>query len=122
MPISTASPARGAGALSQGCYHVGMTFTTSSEAVTETLGQTGFSVGDFSTGVATITFPKHFKFLAGVCHVNTDNASAASRQNMELRNINLSAGTATLRVTDSASGATEAAANGTYRLVLTCGE
>lgn len=123
MPLDGAAPARGAGAI-RSLTTVGIEFTAASEAVTVVSGkgQKGFTLGDFSTGVATLTFPKQLSFLAGVGHVNTDNATASSRQDLIINNVSYTNGTATVRCVDSGSGATEAIADGTYRLVLSCGD
>ena len=123
MGLSGSAWSRGGGALRE-LTTVGIEFTTSSEAVTVVSGkgQRGFTVGNFSTGVATLTFPDHISFLAGVGHANTDSATAGSRQVILVNNVSYANGTATLRCTDGADGDTEAIANGTYRLVLQCGE
>jgi hypothetical protein len=124
VPFSGASPARGAGALAGGLSVVAIEFTTTSEAVTVVSGKghEDISLGDFSTGVATLTFPAHVKFLSAIADANTDNATASSRQDLLVRTVNYTAGTATVRCVDSASGATEAIADGTYRLTLLMGE
>jgi hypothetical protein len=113
----------GAGALTKGQI-AGLEFTAASEVVTEVSGKwhSAITLSDFATGVATLTFPKHFKFFAGLGFVNTDNATASSRQALLVNNVDLSAGTATVRCVDSSNGATEAIGNGTYRLVLAMGE
>lgn len=96
-------------------------FTAASEVVTEVRGQTGWTIGDFSTGVATLSFPANFRSLTGIGVPNTDNATASSRQDLLVRAVDESAGTATLRVVDAGSGATEAIADGTYYLVMFVG-
>lgn len=122
MGLNGASPARGAGALRGGCYIVGLEFTTSSEAVTSVSGQTGFTVGDFTAGVAALTFPKHFRFLHG--HGNDDDTvtTGAARQKLLLSAIDYAAGTAVLQCVDGDAGDDEAIADDTYRLILYCGE
>lgn len=122
--LTGATPARGAGALKEGCNIVGLEFTTASEVVSMVSGkgQTGFSLGNFSTGVATLSFPKHLKFLAVSGYANTDSATPANVQKLVVSNVSYSAGTATVRCVDAVTEATEAIANGTYRLVLFVGE
>lgn len=123
MPsASGAAPLFGAGALkNKNAELVMLEFTTSSEAVTSVKGQNGFTVGDFSTGVATLSFPPVYDSVCGIGVVNTDNATASSRQELLVNNVDEAAGTATLRVVDSGSGATEAIGDGTYHVVLFCG-
>jgi len=124
MPLNGASPARGAGALKGGCYMVGIEFTTASEVVTVVSGsgQTGFTVGDFSTGVGSLTFPKHFKFLTGYGNDDDTVTTGAARQKLVLSAIDYTAGTAVLSCVDGATGNDEAIADDTFRLVLVVGE
>lgn len=127
MPLSGATPARGAGALNGGCYTVALVsaFTTSTGAVAETYGQTGFSLGSFTSGVATLTFPKSFKFLEGRGVHNTDDATASSRFELVVRDVDLAAGTAVVRLVEGDAGATDSshtAPTGVLKLVLTVGE
>jgi hypothetical protein len=74
--------------------------------------------GDFSTGVASVTFPKCKKAMQLSGESNTDNASSTSRHRMKLTAIDAEAGTATLRSIDENNGATENPADGTIYFSL----
>jgi hypothetical protein len=74
--------------------------------------------GDFSTGVAAVTFPKCKKAQPLGGESDTDNASSTSRHRMKLTAIDAAAGTATLRSVDENNGATENPADGTFRFSM----
>lgn len=74
--------------------------------------------GNFSTGVASVTFPKCKKAVQVGGESNTDNSSSTSRHRMKLTAINAEAGTATLRSIDENNGATENPADGTIYFSL----
>ena len=76
--------------------------------------------GDFSSGVAAVTFPKCKKAIPFPGLSNTDNASSTSRLRMELFTIDANAGTASLRSVDENNGATENPADGTIRFGIIC--
>lgn len=125
--IPGASPAFGAGALDDSCTIVGIqgTFTTSTGAFTATRTPTGYSLGDFTSGVATLTFPKHLTFLQGWGIHNTDSATEAERHLLTVRDVDYSAGTATVRLIqedDASEDADHSAPTGTLRLVLFVGD
>lgn len=93
MPLSGASPARGAGALKGGCYTVGLVFThtASTGAVSVSQGQTGFGVTASSAGTVSLTFPKSLRFLAGFA-----SQSGSTQGGAEVVSVDLAAGTASL--------------------------
>lgn len=123
MPLSGASPARGAGALKGGCYTVGFVFTLSSGAVTMTYGQQGFTVGTFTNGEATLSFPKHFKFLSGFGNANTYvSNTAGSVHDLRVSQVDLAAGTAKLSFNALDNGDDEDPGNETCYLTLVVGE
>ena len=127
LPIG-ATPAFGAGAVRGGCTIVAIqgTFTTSTGAFAAT-GEPNreYTLGSFTAGVATLTFPKHLSFLWGVGSHNTDSATEALRHNLEVRGIDLAAGTATVRLVqadDDSEDADHSAPTGTLNLVLFTGD
>lgn len=127
LPIG-AVPAFGAGALRGGPCIVAIqgTFTTSTGVFAAT-GETNreYSLGSFTSGVATLTFPKSLTFLFGQGEHNTDNSSAASRFYLRVATVDYTLGTATVRLIKESDGTTDtthAAATGTLKLVLTTGD
>ena len=101
------------------------TFTTSTGVFTAT-GEpvSGYSLGSFTAGVATLTFPKDLTFLHGFGTHNTDSATEALRQHLAVRNVSYSAGTATVRLVqadDNTEDADHSAPTGTLKLVLITG-
>jgi hypothetical protein len=127
LPVG-ATPAFGAGAVRSGACMVAIqgTFTTSTgvfAATGETLRE--YTLGSFTSGVATLTFPKHLSFLHGWGEHNTDNSSAASRYRLRVVTVDLAAGTASVRIVRESDGATDtshAAPTGTLKLLLWTGE
>jgi len=127
LPIG-ATPAFGAGAVRGGCTIVAIqgTFTTSTGAFAAT-GEPNreYSLGSFTAGVATLTFPKHLSFLHGSGTHNTDSATEALRHLLTVRNVDLAAGTAVVRLIqedDASEDADHSAPTGTLRLVLFTGD
>ena len=102
------------------------TFTTSTGVFTAT-GEPNreYSLGSFTAGVATLTFPKHLSFLHGSGTHNTDSATEALRHLLTVRNVDLAAGTAVVRLIqedDASEDADHSAPTGTLRLVLFTGD
>jgi hypothetical protein len=125
--IQGASPAFGAGAVDGGCAIGALygTFTTSTGAFSQTRGPAGFTLGSFTSGVATLTFPTHLKFLYAFGHHNTDSATEAARHSLVVRDVDLTLGTATVRLVQDDSEAEDAdhsVATGILKLVLIIGE
>ena len=127
LPIG-AVVSHGAGAMRSGPCVVALqgTFTTSTgvfAATGESLKE--YSLSSFTSGVATLSFPKHLSFLAGWGMHDTDNASAASRFTLRIGTVSLSAGTAVVRLIKESDGTTDtshAAPTGTLKLALWTGE
>lgn len=117
--LSGASPARGTGALAKGLTTVGLViaYTKSGDGLEVTKGQTGFAVAStLTSGVAALTFPKHFSFLAGY-------GGSTEGRFLVVDDINLAAGTASINVVTTAGGAVaEPAADDVFYLALSCGE
>lgn len=129
LPIG-ATPAFAAGAMKGGGCVVPLvgTFTTSTgvfTASTAVESQKEYSLGSFTLGLATLTFPKNLAFLFGHGEHDTDNSSAASRYYLRVGSVNLAAGTATVRIareSDGATDSTHSAPTGTIKLMLWTGD
>lgn len=76
--------------------------------------------GDFSSGVAAVTFPKCKKAIALAASENTDSDTAGDNHSLVLVDINPTAGTANLRSRslDATPSVTEAPADGTITFSL----
>ncbi len=101
------------------------TFTTSTGVFAAT-GEPvkGYSLGSFTSGVATLTFPKDLTFLHGFGTHNTDSATEALRHLLTVRAVDYAAGTATVRLIqedDASEDADHSAPTGVLRLVLVTG-
>jgi hypothetical protein len=126
LPIG-AAPAFGGGAIRKDPAIVCIqgTFTTSTGAFAAT-GEPikGYSLGSFTAGVATLTFPKSLTFLHGFGTHNTDSATEALRHHLEVRAVDYAAGTAAVRLVqadDNSEDADHSAPTGTLKLVLITG-
>lgn len=98
-------------------------FTVASSVVTAVRKPAGWTLGDFSSGVAALTFPKHYAvFFPLEGQENTDNASATSRHRLMTKTVDVVAGTASVRVEDNNDGTTEAPVDGTFRLAYLVGD
>lgn len=123
-----ARPASGAGAVRKDCTFVCIqgTFTTSTGVFAATGEKFAeYSLGSFTAGVATLTFPKHLTFLHGWGTHNTDSATEALRHLLTVRAVDYAAGTATVRLIqedDASEDADHSAPTGTLRLVLITGD
>lgn len=127
MPQPRSSPAFGAGAIANGPTLGALygTFTTSTGAFSQTSGPSGFTLGSFTSGVATLTFPTHLAFLFAFGHHNTDSATEASRFELKVRDVSLTLGTATVRLclsSDDSEDAAHAAPTGVLKLILVYGD
>lgn len=92
-------------------------YTVSSGAVTKVSAPAGWALGNFTAGVAALTFPGYYDgVLPFVGSENTDNASATSRHQLLTKTISVSAGTASVRCIDDNDGTTEQPVDGTIRL------
>jgi hypothetical protein len=114
-------PVSGGGALETGA-NVGSiigTFTTSTGVFTQTKGPKGFTLGSFTSGVATLTFPTSLSYLNAWGQHDTDSATAANRRSLRVGTVSLSAGTATVRLILDSDGSTDTShtiGTGTLRL------
>lgn len=121
------SPAFAAGAIENG-GSLGVlfgTFTTSTGAFSQTKAPRGFTLGSFTSGVATLTFPKHLSFLFSFGHHNTDSATEALRHSLVVRDVDLALGTATVRLVQDdteAEDADHSVATGVLKLILIYGD
>lgn len=116
-------PVSGGGALETGA-NVGSivgTFTTSTGAFSQSKGPKGFSLGSFTSGVATLSFPTSLSYLSGRGAHDADSATAANRRSLVVTAVDLSAGTATVRLALDSDGSTDTShtiGTGTLRLDL----
>lgn len=98
-------------------------YTVSSGTVTSVQVPSGWSLGNFSSGVAALTFPAHYRcFFPFEGQENTDNANATSRHRLMTKTVSLSAGTASVRCEDNNDGTTENPVDGTFRLCYLVGD
>lgn len=92
-------------------------YTVSSGTVTLVKAPKGWSLGNFSSGIAALTFPKHYnEMFPFVGAENTTNASATSRHCFHTKTIDTAAGTASVLSVDDNDGTVETPADGTFRL------
>lgn len=97
-------------------------YTVSSGVVTAVRVPSGWSLADFSSGVAALTFPTHYDVFFPIDgHDDTDNASATSRHTLRTVTVSKSAGTASVRSEDANDGTTENPADGTIQLAFIVG-
>lgn len=97
-------------------------YTVSSGTVTAVKAPAGWSLGNFTTGVAALTFPTDLDFVFPFeGSDDTDNASATSRHRISTKTISTTAGTAVVRSLDDNDGTTENPADGTIRLCYLVG-
>lgn len=126
MTTQGASPAFGTGAVDGG-LEIGAiygTFTTSTGAFSQTRGPKGFTLGSFTSGVAALTFPTHLHFLYAFGHHNTDSATEAERHSLVVRDVDLTAGTAVVRLVQDDSEAEDAdhsVGTGILKLIIISG-
>ena len=101
---------------------IALRFTTDgSEEVTPSPGNWDgrFSLTDFSSGVATLSWTGGFSVVAGVAgETEADSATPGSRQSLICKGQNYSTKTATVRCVDEVSRAAEAATSITGTLLL----
>ena len=98
-------------------------FTVASGVVTEVAFPVGWALADFSSGVAALTFPKHYnRMFPFEGQEDTDNANATSRHRLMTKTIDVAAGTASVRVDDGNDGTTENPVDGTCRLAYLVGD
>lgn len=122
MPAPRAKPAFGAGpggALTR--VVLTGTFTTSTGAVTMTSAPPGYSLGSFTSGAATLTFPKSLGFLGGRGEFDLDSATASARRSLLVKTVALTSGTATVRLVIDSDGSTDTShtiATGAWRLAI----
>ena len=97
-------------------------YTVSSGTVTVVKAPAGWSLGNFSSGIAALTFPKHYaEMFPFTGQENTTNASATSRHKLETKTIDVAAGTASVVCTDDNDGTVENPVDGTFRLLYLVG-
>ena len=113
---SDARPVWLLGDLENGQFAV-LQYTVSSGTVTLVRAPAGWALGNFSSGIAALTFPKHYGVMFPfVGQENTTNASATSRHQFLTKTIDVAAGTASVLSVDDNDGTTETPADGTFRL------
>lgn len=127
LPIG-ATPAFGAGAIRSAPCTVCITgtFTTSTGAFTQS-GEPvhEYSLSNFTSGVATLTFPTSLSFLSGRGEHDVADASPANTRSLKVRNVNYAAGTASVYLVKDSDGTTDTThtvGTGLLRLVLTTGD
>ena len=122
MPAPRATPAFGAGpggAMTR--VIITGTFTTSTGAVAITSAPTGYSLGSFSSGIATLSFPKSLGHLSGRGELAIADASPANTRSLKVRTVSLSAGTASVYLVKDSDGTTDTThtiGTGAFRLML----
>jgi len=98
-------------------------YTVASGTVTAVTVPNGWSLGNFSSGIAALTFPKHYnKFYPFEGQENTTNASATSRHQLETKTIVVASGTASVICVDQNDGTVENPVDGTFRLAYVVGD
>lgn len=97
-------------------------FTTLSGVLTDVRVPPDWALGDFTAGVAALTFPTHYDvFFPFVGQEDTDNASATSRHQLFTKTVNRAAGTASVRSSDDNDATTENPVDGTFTLCYLVG-
>lgn len=97
-------------------------YTVASSTVTAVKVPSGWSLGNFSSGIAALTFPKHYTvFYPFEGQENTTNASATSRHQLETKTVSTTLGTASVICVDQNDGTVEAPVDGTFRLLYLVG-
>lgn len=97
-------------------------YTVSSGAVTAVRVPSGWSLGEFVSGVAALTFPADIDvFFPLEGQEDTDSATASSRHRLLTKDIDVAAGTAAVRSIDDNDGTTEDPVDGTIRLAYIVG-
>jgi hypothetical protein len=97
------------------------TFTTSTGVVSSVVAPPGFSLGNFTSGVATLSFPKSLGHLSGRGSFDIDSATAANRRSLLVNTVALSSGTATVRLvldSDGSTDTTHSIGTGAFRIAL----
>ncbi len=127
LPIG-AKPAFGAGAIAAGPCAVAIagTFTTST-GVFVASGEPNreFSLSSFTSGIATLTFPKWISYLSGWGEHDLADASPANTRSLKVRTVNYAAGTAAVYLVKDSDGTTDTShtiATGILRLNLITGD
>lgn len=127
LPIG-AVPAFGAGAIRGGPCLVSIlgTFTTSTGAFAAS-GEPNreYSLSSFTSGVATLTFPKHLSYLSGWGEHDAAASSPANTRSLKVRGVNLAAGTASVYLVLDSDGTTDTShtiGTGLLRLNLITGD
>jgi hypothetical protein len=119
MPIGpSAQPAHVLDGLANFSF-VYLEYTVLSGALTAVKQPKGWALGNFSSGVAALTFPAYFEqVFPFIGNENTDNASATSRHHLVAKTVNLALGTASVRCIDDNDGTTENPVDGTIKLLF----
>jgi len=98
-------------------------YTVASSVVTLVRAPKGWSLGNFSSGIAALTFPKHYKvFFPFVGNESVTDASSTNRDYFETKTVVVASGTAVVNSVDENNGAIEAPVDGTVRLLYLVGE
>ncbi len=93
-------------------------YTVLSGALTAVKVPSGWSLADFSSGIAALTFPKHYTvFFPFEGQENTTNASATSRHQLQTKTVVVASGTASVISVDENDGTVENPVDGTFRLL-----
>jgi hypothetical protein len=119
MPIPpSAQPVHVADGLADFTF-IYLEYTVASGTVTAVKQPKGWALGNFTAGVAALTFPKYFaQLFPFIGNEDTDNASATSRHQLLTKTVSLSAGTASVRCVDDNDGTTENPVDGTIKLMF----
>lgn len=97
-------------------------YTVASSVVTKVRAPKGWSVADFSSGIAALTFPKHYTvFFPFVGSENTTDAGSTNRHYFETKTVVVASGTAVINCVDENNGTVEAPVDGTFRLLYLVG-
>jgi hypothetical protein len=83
------------------------TFTTSTGVVSSVVAPPGFSLGNFTSGVATLTIPKSLGHLSGRGYFDVDSSTAANRRSLLVNTVAISSGTANVRLVKDSDGTTD---------------
>lgn len=98
-------------------------FTVATNVVTFTKQPpSGFAIADFASGEAVISWPKELDVVWGMGQLDTDSDTASSRRDLRLYGQDYTAGTGNLRCVAPDDATDTTSPDGTYTLLLVCGD